>query len=78
MFERELGACHHCGYVELRQTHEEGVKRCPHCARPMAEIALSQARELVRRRREADQRREDAAKVAELGLDRQRWPEAVD
>jgi hypothetical protein len=68
MFEGELAACRHCGYVEVRQTHEEGVKRCPHCARQMSEIPLSQARELVRRRRQADRRREDAAKVAELGL----------
>ncbi len=78
MFRRELVACRHCGYVELRQTHEEGAKRCPHCARVMAEIGLSQARELVRLRREADRRRDDAAKIAELGLERGAWPETAD
>lgn len=78
MFKRELVACHHCGYVELRHTHEEGTKRCPHCERGMAEIALSQARDLVRRRREADRRREDAGKIAEVGLDRRPWPEVAD
>ncbi len=78
MFERAMVACRHCGYVELRHTYEEGAKRCPECRRPMEDIGLEEARELVRRRRAADRRRADEDKIAEVGLKRKPWPDAIE
>lgn len=65
-----LVACRSCGIVARLDSFEDGVPRCPTCARDMGAITLDAARHLVSARKRADRRREQVQRRAEVGLNR--------
>lgn len=65
----DVVGCNHCGYVARRDSFEGERLACPQCGIGLIDMAMEAARRLVSARRKADQRRSDAKKIAELGLD---------
>lgn len=67
-----------CGWVARPDLFEGEAQACLDCGRPLVELDLAHARQLVASRRRADERRLERRASAELDLNRieREWPEA--